>query len=179
MKGSHVLWNLGSHREEKRGEACCVLSKVCSSARVPMVRGHVYSARSERVYSRLERCAEIRACVLVSECVCVHDVTCVAQCLKLLLIKKPPLTGTALHHTRCACGAECAWECGGAARVASRTCDVVVEGGLVGIWGLGLLQQKESIPHTLHRTLTLYTRRRQYQPHPRRARPSLATTRAP
>ena len=109
MKGSHVLWNLGSHREEKRGEACCVLSKVCSSARVPMVRGHVYSARSERVYSRLERCAEIRACVLVSECVCVHDVTCVAQCLKLLLIKRPPLTGTALHttvHTRCAmrCG---------------------------------------------------------------------------
>ena len=193
MKGSHVLWNLGSHREERRGEACCVLSKACSSARVPMVRGHVYSARSERVYSRLERCAEIRACVLVSECVCVHDVTCVAQCLKLLLIKKPPLTGTALHHTRCAlalCGAECApapgWRAGGV-RVAVGTCRAPaaresrppvrrgrvgrVEGGLVGIWGLGLLQQNEPIPHTLHSTLTLYTRRRQYQRPPRRARP--------
>ena len=36
-----------------------MFSKVCSSARVPTVRGHVYSARSERdSVCRLERCAE-------------------------------------------------------------------------------------------------------------------------
>ena len=174
MNGSHVLWNLGSHREEKRGEACCVLSKVCSSARVPMVRGHDSRVFGSVGACRLERCAENTG-MFLGECVCDHNVICVSQCLKSLL-KKPPLTGTALHHAlRLRCGVRWPWH----VRLASPTCDVVVEGGLVGIWGLALLQQKESIPHTLHRTLTLYTRRRQYQPHPRRARPSLATTRAP
>ena len=173
MNGSHVLWNLGSHREERRGEACCVYYQRC----VPVLGCQwcaVTCIRLGRSVCRLERCAENTGMCL-GECVCVHNVICVSQCLKSLL-KKPPLTGTALHHAlRLRCGVRWPWH----VRLASPTCDVVVEGGLVGIWGLALLQQKESIPHTLHRTLTLYTRRRQYQPHPRRARPSLATTRAP
>ena len=178
MNGSHVLWNLGSHREERRGEACCVYYQRC----VPVLGCQwcaVTCIRLGRSVCRLERCAENTGMSL-GECA-MYVFIMLSVCLNVsnYYSKKPPLTGTALHHTRCACGAECAWECGGAARVASRTCDVVVEGGLVGIWGLGLLQQNEPIPHTLHSTLTLYTRRRQYQPHPRRARPSLATTRAP
>ena len=101
----------------------------------------------------------------LGECVCVHDVICVAQCLKLLLIKKPPLTGTALHHTRCAlalCGAECApapgsrVACGHVSRARARasrvpTCDVVA--WREGSWGSGVwgCSNKTSL------SLTLYT----------------------
>ena len=166
-------------REERRG-VLCIIKGVFQCSGANGARSRVFgSVGACTVPCRLERCAENTGMSL-GECA-MYVFIMLSVCLNVsnYYSKKPPLTGTALHHTRCACGAECAWECGGAARVASRTCDVVVEGGLVGIWGLGLLQQKESIPHTLHRTLTLYTRRRQYQPHPRRARPSLATTRAP